>query len=313
MALPQQIRDAEAAADAILAQANTPQDAPQPEASTPTESNVQADAPVSADAVTPEPTPAPAPDPFETKYKVLQGKYNAEVPELHRKVHALEDNLRQAIAKLEEVGKQKEQPQQTQADPKDVENFGSDLVDMVNRIAGAYLARAASQVEARLAEVDKRIAELAGSVSGATQHVAMTAEQMFFDRLGKLVPDWETINADQRFLAWLAEVDPVYGVPRQAALENARNKLDASRAAAVFNTFTGPRQQAPKADPLDKQVSPKGAAGAAPTPSQKKMVASTEITKFYDDVRRGVYRGREQQAAQLEAEFNLALQEGRVR
>lgn len=317
MALPSQVEAAAAAADEMLAQMNAPQGEQ-------TEDQSEAQAPQGQPESQPvlqkeSDTPQPAPidrqlEQAEQRYRTLQGMMNKEIHTLDGQVKSLTQQLEKALAKLDQPQKATQAAvDQTVTETKDVENFGSDLVEMVNRIAGAHVARAVQAVEAKFADAEKRIADLSGSVSGATQHAAMTAEQMFFDRLGKLVPDWEQINADQRFLAWLAEADPVYGVPRQAALENARDKLDANRAAAVFNTFTGPRQQAPKTDPLDKQVSPKGAASAAPTSNQKKLVSSAEITKFYDDVRRGAYRGREQQAAQLEAEFNLALSEGRVR
>lgn len=316
MALPAQVEAAAAAADELLAQMNTPQGEqtePQPDAvATPDTQEVQPEvrresvaAPVTADRQ--------QLDQAEQRYRTLQGMMNKEIASLNGQVKTLTQQLESAISRLENQAKAPQAASEYVPETKDVENFGSDLVEMVNRVSSAQMARITQAVDGRLATFGQQIAKLYEQIGGTTQHVAQTAEQMFFDKLEKLVPDWEAINADQRFLAWLAEVDPVYGLPRQAALKRAQETLDAGRAAAVFAAFTGPRQQAPKASHLDKQISPKGAATAAPAPSQKKVVSSAEITKFYDDVRRGAYRGREQLAAQMEIEFNTALAEGRVR
>ena len=65
---------------------------------------------------------------------------------------------------------------------------------------------------------------------------------------------------------------------------------------------------------MDKQVSPKAAASAAPTATDNKpVITQAQIKAFYDDVARGLYRGRQQEAQQIEAKINAAIAEGRVR
>lgn len=319
MALPPQVQAALDAAEATLSQMNTPAATAEDiaEAQSQEQTQVEAVAPQPEAPPTPQ-NPPPAGD-WEQRYRVLQGKYDHEVPELHRRVRSLETNLQQAIDRLNEASKAKEQKQEeprTVADPKDVENFGSDLVEMVNRIATAVVGQAARTFDAKARELSESVAQLQQAVTGATQRVEVTAEQAFFDSLAKLVPDWETINANQKFLDWLAEEDPVYGVPRQNALNAARQQLDARRAAAVFNAFAGPRKPpAPAAtDPLDKQVSPKAASSATPVQQDQQVLFTTaQVTKFYDDVAKGRYRGKEQEAMQVEQMINAALAEGRIR
>jgi hypothetical protein len=320
MALPKQVQAQVDAADAMLAEANK---APEPSSLSllPAENAEpqqqaqpqQVAEPQAAPAV---PDPAPQADPFEARYKVLQGKYNAEVPALHKQVKDLEKQLTDAVQRMEQLSRQPEPQQQAPkhvVDPKDVDNFGEDLVDMVNRVASGAIRNAAQAFETKASALEEQIRKLSEQMTGVTQHTVVTAEEMFFDKLAKMVPDWEQINADERFLAWLAEADPVYGVPRQNALTHARETLNAERAAAVFRTFAGPTKAAPQPDPLDKQVSPKSTGASQPAPQEDRVISQADVNKFYDDVRRGLYRGREQEAMQIEAVINTALSEGRIR
>jgi hypothetical protein len=235
---------------------------------------------------------------------------------MHQQVRTLEANLKAAVDRLDQVSKAAErqpEPQQV-VNPKDVEDFGSDLTAMVSRVAAASLAQATKEFEAKAKAMEAKIAQMTEQLTGTTEAVAMTSEQAFFDRLAKQVPDWERTNADQGFLTWLAEADPVYGVPRQEALRAAQQRLDVNRAAAVFEAYTGPRKvtATPKAS-LEQQVSPKGAATTAPAPNAPQFVTQAQITQFYNEVRQGKYRGNDAEAARIEQVINAALAEGRVR
>jgi hypothetical protein len=311
--LPKQVQDQLAAAEATLAGINAPQEAPEQVAQVSTE-------------VTPEPVKQAEPQPqvqaakpvedFEHKYRVLQGKYSHEVPRLHEQVKTLEANLSAAVERLNKAAAEKERAPEPNvaAEPKDVEEFGADLVNMVVRVSQATLARAAQAIDSKVAELDSKIAALSDQLKGTSQTVVASAEQTFFDRLTRVVPEWERINADQGFLNWLAEEDPVYGVPRQNALQLAQQQLNVERVAAVFNAYIGPRkEQAPKTDPLDKHVSPKSAASVAPAATGKPVITQAQVTQFYTELRQGKYRGNEAEAARLEQMINSALAEGRVR
>ena len=322
MALPRAIQAQIEQANALLEAANKPPEAPAP--AEPAQVAATAPDPDPAPAApepqaTPEPQaqPQPQPDVWEHKYKTLQGLFNREVPTLQTKVKDLEGQLQEAVARLNEAAKAQAKPAEPDkptADPKDVENFGSDLVEMVQRVSQHVLGRAANVFETKAAALEQRLAQLEQALKGTTQTVAVTAEQAFFDRLTKLVPDWETINANQAFLAWLAEIDPILGQPRQVALDAAQQTLNADRAAAVFKTFAATLPAAPKPNNLDKQVSPKGSASAAPpAPAQPVIYTQQQVVDFYNAKRRGEFRGREKEAAQYEAEINLAISEGRVR
>ena len=319
MALPRHLQEQLDQANATLDQINNPQPAPEPETPAP-----EPQAQVADPEPTPEPTPAapepqaptePAqsqqqPDVWEHKYKTLQGLFNREVPTLQTKVKDLEAKLHDAVDRLNAAADARTTPEAPALNPQDVENFGQDLVDMVSRVARGSLGDVAKQFEQRLARIED-------ALKGTTQQVAVTAEQAFFDRLAKLVPDWEAVNINQAFLAWLTEIDPILGSQRQTALDAAQQSLNADRAAAVFNAFKATLPQAPtpkQTSPVDKQVSPKGSA-ASPAPQQNapKIWSQQEVVDFYAAKRRGDFRGREADAQALEAQINLAMAEGRIR
>ena len=320
MALPRALQEQLDQANATLEAMNKP-----PEPAPAAEPAAEPVAQVADPEPTPEPAPAapepqapvePAqsqqqPDVWEHKYKTLQGLFNREVPTLQNKVKDLEAKLTQAVERLNAAADaQTATPQAPAANPQDVENFGQDLVDMVARVSRASLGDVGKVFEQRLARIEE-------ALKGTTQQVAVTAEQSFFDRLAKAVPDWEAVNINQGFLVWLNEIDPILGQPRQAALDAAQQSLNADRAIAVFNAYkaTLPQPTAPKASsPVDKQVSPKGSA-ATPAPQQNtpKIWTQQEVVNFYAAKRQGEFRGREAEAQALEAQINQAMAEGRIR
>lgn len=318
--LPRAVQRQVEAAEALLAESNKPVEAPAPEAQPPAEASAepapQVDQPVQEAPVQAPKAPAPTQEvDWRHKFNTLQGIFNSEVPKLQQQNKELSARLQDAIERMEKLAQQPKapEPQQTVLDPKDVENFGQDLVEMVQRQTQATLGKIAGKMDAVVADFEKRIAQMEQALKGTSQTVATTAEEVFFTKLTALVPDWEQINANEGFLNWLAETDPVYGQPRQAALTAAQQAMDVNRVANVFKAFKALTPQQPKTDPLAKQVSPKGSASAPPAPTEKPVITQQQVQAFYHDVATGKYRGREAEVQRLEQMINEALAEGRIR
>lgn len=270
-----------------------------------------------------EPTPAPAPapavqkDPEETwehRYRTLQGIHGKNVEDLKSRLHGIEQQNRQLAAQLEAATKAAATP--PKPDPKDVETFGQDLVEMVQRQVEGMISGAAKQFDERLNAFEQKL-------TGTTKAVAQTAEEIFLSRLKEQVPNYVEINGDQDFLTWLAEIDDVYGLPRQSALTNAADALDADRVAKVFKAFLATKTPAPAPAPaaapartsasdLERQITPSTVATAPAASAQPESYSVKDVNAFYDDVRKGKYRGREQLAAEIEVRINRALAEGRI-
>jgi hypothetical protein len=310
--LPKSIQAQVEAADAMLASVNAP---PAPPA--------QAQPVEVAEVAAPEPethveqaAPVPAPVPEETwehKFKTLQGLFNKEVPQLQRQVKELSGRYQEAVSQLEKAAKPVEPPVKSAPDPRDVENFGEDMVAMVSRVTKLELGALAQKFDSLIATFDKRLASVETNLKGTSETVAYTAEQTFLNNLTRSVPNWEQINGDPAFHAWLSEEDPVLGSRRQTALTAAEQSLNAERVAAIFKAFGATRPVAPKSNPISKQVSPSAVASAQPVAQEKQILTQQQIVEFYNSVRRGEYRGREVERVQAEAEVNLAIAEGRVR
>lgn len=314
-ALPTRVQAELDAADALMVQdkaAREARPAPasiadlvQPPAPTP----VQSAAPqVPAAPLQAPPAPAPAED-FRQKYLTLQGKYNAEVAPLQRESAEQKRHLTEMAAQLKALTEAKAPaattPQVSEA--QDITSFGADLCEMVVRVTSKKIAEA-------MAALEPRLVQLGGQVSTVTQQAAVSAEQQFYTLLSKLVPDWEQINGTEPWLKWLGVVDDVYGVQRQAGLDDAFGKLDAGRVAKVFTAYKLTIPAAPAPDSMQNQQVPDAAGGSSvPVVDAKPILSQAAVQAFYRDRTRGAYAGREAEADSIEAQIDLAVAEGRVR
>lgn len=328
MALPRNVQAQVEAADALLAIAHPPLPSetqapslealaklptPLAEPSPPVPATPAAIAPVE-----PAFAPPPAPDSvWEQKYKTLQGLFNKEVPGLQQQVRQLTEQGQLTARQLETLLQTKAAPPEPKApevDPRDVESFGSDLVAMVQRVTQRSMGGAVEKLDVIVQALNQRFDQLEQVTQGTSQAVAVSAEEAFFGKLSKVMPGWETTNASDGFLAWLATEDPVYGASRQSALDAAQRSLNADRAAAVFKAYESTLPSAPKTNPLDRQVSPSSVATPEPTAAADgPMLTQKQIIDFYADVSRGRYRGRDAEQSRTEQIINQAIAAGRVR
>lgn len=310
MALPARIQRDLDRANALLV---PPQDAPVAPPVAPVQpaeaTQVQPQAPEPV-AVPPAAPPPPPPEDWEHKYRTLQGVHNAHTRDLKQRIGDLEAHIAQLAAAAKTVPPAT--PPVSEVNPQDAETFGQDLVEMVRRTAEGMSGSATKELQGRIAQLEQQLA-------GASAVASKTADEVFYERLEQMVPDWETVNQDEGFLAWLAEIDPLFGAPRQSALTSAGNARDVSRVAAVFKTWQDQTPAKPKPSARQEpQVSPhssgNGAAQLSPEAAagQKSVITIQAVEAFYKDVQRGLWRGRDQEMAQQEAVINAALAENRI-
>lgn len=308
MALPAAVQRNVDSADAILNAANnvTP---PTGDTSTSTQP-LQAQPPVSAEQAAPQVSE----ETWQAKFHTLTGKYNAEVPRLSQEVRELQKGIQTLLAENKALMEANSQPVVQQAQTftdSDTEAFGPDLVNLVDRVSKNNSAEAKAAAE----EARRAAAQLQQQLAEVRSAQALSAKDQFVKDLTTAVPDWAAINVNQGFLRWLGETDPVYGLPRQAGLDNAYQALDAQRVARIFEAFKAlsgkPTQVQTE---LQSQVAPNSSRGAVvpqTLPGQGKVWTQAEITAVYSDARRGVLP--EAEAAQLFEEIDAAVREGRVR
>jgi hypothetical protein len=250
------------------------------------------------------------------KYHTLKGMYDAEVPRLHSQMREMQTQIQQLIADkaaVEATKVEQNQVVESLITEQDKEAFGPDLIDLIERATESKV----STLRSREADLMAEIKELKGQLGNVTERQVISDKDRFLVGLGQQVPDWETLNVDQGFLGWLQQVDPVYGVPRQAALSNAYESLDVTRVANIFKAYkqTLPQTPAPSRakQELQRQVAPTRTRSTT-TPADgvnERIFTNQDIEQFYTDWRRGFYD--EQEAADMEKQIHTAIAEGRIR
>jgi len=312
MALPRAIQQQVDDADAFVAQMtgqtdNTetvPNLDPQPPADPPQQHVSQEPQPKSVSEET-----------WERKYLTLKGMYDAEVPRLHSQMKELNVQVQTLIAENAAAKAQQayEQPStaKTLITEQDKEAFGSDLLDLIDRATEQKVAGFRDRESQLLSEVN----ELKSKLGNVSERQGVSDKDRFLSALSAQVPDWEALNVDQGFLSWLAEVDPIYGLPRQYALTNAYEAFDAARTATIFkqyrNMIAPPTQQ--RQPNLQSQVAPTRSRSTPATTSagEKRIYSSQEVSDFYNEWIKG--RLTNEEAVKMEAEINAAQAEGRIR
>lgn len=306
MTTPQRVSEQERRANELIAgmKGNTEQPAPAVAA--------QPAAAPAAPAVVVQATPNPELEAARTeavtwqnRYTVLKGKYDAEVPRLTQQ-------LREAQEKINELTQKAQQtPAPLPVTDADRERFGEDMVEMVSRAALAAAQQVVTPLQEKLGTVESH-------VQTTVKVTQQTATQRFWadvdDMLAKSNLVFDTVNNDPGFIAWLSEIDPASGFTRQQLLDDATKKLDAARTVYFFTTYTASHPNGGAAQPPAEAIQPP-AGGGAPDPTKTpagKIWTRADISKFYDDVRRGVYRGKAAEQRGIEAEIAAAQAQGLV-
>lgn len=309
-ALPEAVRKQVAAADAIIEQMNA-----DPEAEAPNPAEMPTDVPEVQDkqeAAAPAPQPEPEPEPeakpredWKQKYLVLQGKYDKEVPRLHERlrdsdghIRSLQDQLTRlstTVATMQELQKEKPEPAPAQlVTPEEIDQFGPDLIDVVERVAKQAIA---PYVDQKFNEVQKSVKQVDESVASQRKTMAESARERLYERLDAAVPGWDAINKDPVFVGWLREVDQFSGQPRGILLRAAFEKNDAERVVKFFQGFqkehavetSDPKPAAPESkgpqQNLDELVAPgtpkTGPTGAQEESGKGRIWTQRDIQGFY--------------------------------
>ena len=193
--------------------------------------------------------------------------------------------------------------------------FGEELLDVQRRVA----EEVSHQYEDRLTKQDAVIQDLQGKLADTGNQVG---EMDFNQRLRYLVPDFSTIDSDERWVAWLNEHDPMLRGPRRVQAQQAFDKGDAEAIAHYVGlwkaTFAEPSEpvKPPNQAELEKQVAPNRSANSVSTKSvgqTSKVYSTREVDAAWTKVRTLNTQGKYEAAEKLEAELTVAYMEGRVK
>jgi hypothetical protein len=318
--LPESVRKQAERADEIYQQMMTgntpaPAAAPAPAEGPPAEPapepQVTADTqPAAAPAAPPA---APVLDSWELKYRVLEGKYRAEVPRL------AEDNRKLK----EENASLKLRVEQPAAGAAPAGDGGSVTIEGLRSQFGDEWVAAVQSVAGQQANRVRE--ELAPQMTETRDTVANVRRAEFVRDLGGLVPNFRAIDVDPGFTAYLDEFDAMTGRTRREFFTEADASNDAARVAAFFlsyqrsvSTAPAPTPAAPAPAPSTSHlVEPDTSSRRGEPPAGKKTWTAAEIKQFYVDARArngrptGIYTTEEYE--RINRDISLASTEGRIR
>ena len=326
MAVPEQVRKQTEAVQALYNDINGETGSPE-NGETPALEVVQTP-PTSVE----EPAQSPAPaeqgggnqddETWQQKYQTLQGMYNADVPRLNAQVQELSQRgqqMEQLVATMQNAPAPAPEPTPAPASAltsDEMEEYG-ESIDVMRKVS----QEVAGQYQQKIDQLEQTIGQLQGTVVPRVEQLAsqqaQTAEQGFWSELTVVIPNWRDVNENQDFQSWLLDVDPLSGLTRQTYLDDAQRNLDVTRVASFFQSWqssTGAVVAQPNrtASELEKQVSPgKGRSGSTTT-GEAKTYTPQDITKFFDKVRTGGFKGKEGERDVIERDIFAAQRDGRI-
>lgn len=257
-----------------------------------------------------------ATDDFKQKYSTLKGKYDAEVPRLHQQIKDLTAQMQSFKDDIEAKKKaEAEKPKEkvSYITDADREEYGDDLLDVQRRVAKEVAQEYDDKLDAQakiIEALQKQISDTGGQVG----------EIGFSSRLRQLVPDFDQIDGDDRWAAWLNEYDPMLNSQRRDVAQKAFDSGDAESVAHYVKLFKKtlvadePVVDTRQAE-LEKQVTPgrNATTQAKSNGKSAKIYSSREMDNQWSKIKTMSTKGMYDEAAKLEAELTAAYVEGRVR
>jgi hypothetical protein len=200
----------------------------------------------------------------------------------------------------------------------DMKEYG-DSIDVMRRAAREEVNAA----NGRIAQLEKTIQQLQGFVPQVQQVQAQqqaSSEQAFWAGLTNEVSNWQDINNNADFQSWLLSIDPLTGISRQTYLEDAQKNLDTKRVASFFAAWekefgvpeTARENRSNTNSQLEKQVAPGRGRSGKPASQESKNYSPADIQKFFEDVRKGLFKGRDEERGRMERDIFSAQREGRI-
>lgn len=234
----------------------------------------------------------------EQRYRVLQGKYNAEVPDFALKLTQAINELAQLRAELSALKSTdvKKVTVDLEKDPS-IQYIKTEFPDVWKAVNLVVENKIAETKALNDAEIKKVRAEVDTSVAKTTEN----NRERFFTGISDKVEGWQVINDTPEWKGWLREIDPYSGVPRQALLNDAYEKMDVTRTVRFLTDYIKEAGLV-KAKPVVKEEKPaalvvKKIENIAPdTVDTKKpdaesliknkpeIVKSSEVTQYYREL-----------------------------
>ncbi len=227
--------------------------------------------------------------------------------------------VRSKIAELKKAARQKKDPFEGVIDEKDVELLGPEAIEVMKKYALAGMENSGDkeEIETLRAQLHEVQVKQVKAAKESSDKLATENEDAFKIKLMLAVENFNDIDLDPKFSEYLEGVDEASGQPRLHLYRQAIQSRDVLGVARFYNEYRGRRPKT-REEILEEQVVPEGDA-AGPTQTQqldenagKKKYHISEYEAFYDDLNKGVWKGREKEADKLMRMYDKAYLEDRL-
>ena len=252
---------------------------------------------------------------FKARWQSLQGMYNADTARFRAELEELKTNPAKTAA-----------PAVTPAS----DGIYNSLVEEVGQTTADILKPYLDKIAA----LEATVTGVAGDVKTTKEKTAQveavqaqTEGERFYSELNRIAPDWKTINGwepdgikqDPRLAGFVSQVIPGTSLTYQDALERHYEKRDVAKVAEIFNLFkkttevAKPAVKTPAADPSRYVEPDKTGKGVAVPAGAAEIIPHDEYNSFVNSVKKGTFSGTREERTRLEARYDKAFQENRIR
>lgn len=236
---------------------------------------------------------------WEHKYRVLQGKYNADTKKLNEQLQeaqkrsqdpSLQHRLQSLETENSQLKQQLEQQQQASTpsgelklNQKLVDEYGEDFAQAVAEQSSAgtselinRLTQQINTLQSKLERTEQTTSETAGNMRMRELNAELSKHNI----------DFEQVNTDPLFHDWLSAIDDASGEQRNTLMNNAFQRGDINRTAYFFKAFKAQEGSNFNNNPLASHVdvtsrAPSDAAG------DDNVWTKAQMDKLYADRRAG--------------------------
>ena len=248
------------------------------------------------------------------EYKVLQGKYDKEVPRLNDQIRTSEDALANAqatIANLNDLVLNLSKPDDgATAGPEaggiagekktvgkleldQFTGYGEEMSDVINTVNSVIAENDALRVT--IAELKLSVANMTNKTEDVFKSHQVDASNKFYSAIEEVIPNWEAINGEQWWKEWLGEMDPLSGIRRQDLLNSAQKAGESERVIMLFRQGmadsgykdNGGKKRQIRGDLEDQLVPERGAGSGGALPDSFEQVTDEQLNKATFDKKNG--------------------------
>lgn len=261
---------------------------------------------------------------LNNKLRVLEGKYNAEVPvkageirELKRENKELQDEinrLKDAVQAAKEEATIK-QSESIKIQDEKYNSLFSEVLPMSaddRKTLDEYISRMIQQgIESGVNDRIKTVSQELETIKAAS---AVSAEERFLREVNDRIKNHQSILADPEFVEWINQKAPYSRNTRYELAIQAEKNLDADTYVEFFTDFENiKKSKSNKAADTLKPMPQKAATQSVAREPVKKVYSISEYQNGMHTYTILLRNRRASEAAKLKQELDAALKEGRVK